>query len=106
MRTPCNEVGSIPSEKIGLREFLTHGFSLTPYPRPVRKFKGKGQGDPKPFARERHHSYNNVSFHFELRSSVCTTIHAVLRRGVMGKELNPQRDRNPVVKENGISTHK
>ena len=41
VRTACNEIGWIPSEKNRLREFLTHGPSLTPDP--IRKFKGKGQ---------------------------------------------------------------
>ena len=54
VRIARNEVGSIPSERIGLREFLTHGPSLTPYP--ILKLKGKGQGDPNPLARKRCHS--------------------------------------------------
>jgi hypothetical protein len=37
-----------------LREFLTHGPSLTPDP--IRNLKGKGQRDPKPLARKQRHS--------------------------------------------------
>jgi hypothetical protein len=37
-----------------LREFLTHGPSLTPDPK--RKLKGEGQGDPNQWARKRRHS--------------------------------------------------
>ena len=104
VRTPCNEVGSIPSEKIGLREFLTHGFSLTPDPRPIRKFKGKGQVDPKPFARERHHSYDNVRFHFELRSSVHYT-RGVAQRSYGKGAKSPKGSQSGTERER-YSTHK
>ena len=58
-----------------LREFLTHGPSLTPDP--IRKLKGKGQGDPEPLVRKRRYSQDNVSIHLELCSSVLAIVHGV-----------------------------
>jgi hypothetical protein len=100
------------SERIGLREYLTHGPSLTPDP--IRKLKGKGQGDPNSLARKRRHSYDNVSTYlfrvmlFGTRSSPLRTecSEGELQYGEGSKrEPVPQRDRNSVLKENRIVPH-
>ena len=62
----------IPSERFGIREFLTHGPS--PTPDPTRKVKGKGS---EPLACEQRHSQDNVSIHLELCSSVLAIMHGV-----------------------------
>jgi hypothetical protein len=81
VRTACNDVGSIPSERFGIREFLTHGPS--PTPDPTRKVKGKGS---EPLACEQRHSQDNVSIHLKLCSSVLAIMHGVQRRGAMGED--------------------
>ena len=95
-----------------LREFLTHGPSLTPDP--IRKLKGKGQGDPNSLARKRRHSYDNVSTYL-FRVMFFGTRSSPLRTECSEGELQywegskrepvPQRDRNSVVKENRIVPH-